>query len=193
VDYPVKTLGQLRPILQGFRKAAGFTQAMMASHLGVTQQTYAQLETNPAAVSVERLFRVLRVLDVDLTLAQSAAQPQQGERAARTAPPSAAPSPARLSAASRKATAGAAKTSSVEATGQGKRTSPTQPPRKKQTAPATPARAKEPAKRARAKTAPTTAPTTARKIASKTAGKTASATQRNAAKASRGSKHRENW
>jgi HTH-type transcriptional regulator/antitoxin HipB len=56
VDYPIKTLNRLRPILLGFRKAAGLAQAMMASHLGVTQQTYAQLEANPAAVSVERLM-----------------------------------------------------------------------------------------------------------------------------------------
>lgn len=73
MDYPIKTLAQLRPILQGFRKAAGLTQAAMASHLGVTQQTYAQLEANPAAVSVDRLFRVLRVLGVDLTLIPNAA------------------------------------------------------------------------------------------------------------------------
>jgi HTH-type transcriptional regulator/antitoxin HipB len=79
VDYPIKTLSQLRPILKGFRKAAGLTQAMMASHLGVTQQTYAQLEANPAAVSVERLFRVLRVLNVDLMLTQTAhALPKAG-------------------------------------------------------------------------------------------------------------------
>lgn len=73
MNYPIKTLSQLRPILQGFRKAAGLTQAGMASHLGVTQQTYAQLEANPAAVSVDRLFRVLRVLEVDLTLIPRAA------------------------------------------------------------------------------------------------------------------------
>jgi HTH-type transcriptional regulator/antitoxin HipB len=72
VDYPVKTLSQLRPILLGFRKAAGLTQAAMAAHLGVTQQTYAQLEANPAAVSVERLFKVLRVLGVNLMLTQTA-------------------------------------------------------------------------------------------------------------------------
>ncbi|MFP4895098.1 helix-turn-helix transcriptional regulator [Paraburkholderia sp. EG304] len=71
MDYAIKTLSQLRPILQGFRKAAGLTQTAMAAHLGVTQQTYAQLEANPAAVSVERLFRVLRVLQVDLKLTQS--------------------------------------------------------------------------------------------------------------------------
>jgi HTH-type transcriptional regulator / antitoxin HipB len=76
MDYSVRTLGQLRPILKGFRKTAGLTQAMMASRLGVTQQTYAQLEANPAAVSVERLFKVLRTLNVDLTLAQSAVPSQ---------------------------------------------------------------------------------------------------------------------
>lgn len=75
MNHPVKTLSQLRPILLGFRKAAGLTQAMVASHLGVTQQTYAQLEANPEAVSVERFFKVLRVLSVDLMLTQSD-QPQ---------------------------------------------------------------------------------------------------------------------
>ena len=73
MNYPVKTVAQLRPLLQGFRKAAGLTQAMLASRLGVTQQTYAQLEADPSAVSVERLFKVLRVLEVDVVLAQTAA------------------------------------------------------------------------------------------------------------------------
>jgi HTH-type transcriptional regulator/antitoxin HipB len=49
----------------------------MASHLGVTQQTYAQLEANPAAVSVERLFKVLRVLEVELVLSQAGTQPDK--------------------------------------------------------------------------------------------------------------------
>ncbi|EEA01439.1 transcriptional regulator, XRE family [Burkholderia sp. H160] len=74
MDYAIKTLSQLRPILQGFRKAAGLTQAAMAAHLGVTQQTYAQLEANPATVSVERLFRVLRILQVDLKLTQTGSE-----------------------------------------------------------------------------------------------------------------------
>jgi len=71
MDYSLKTLSQLRPILIGFRKAAGLTQAAAAARLGVTQQTYAQLEANPAAVSVERLFKVLRVLDVELALTRA--------------------------------------------------------------------------------------------------------------------------
>ncbi|WP_241290178.1 helix-turn-helix domain-containing protein [Burkholderia stabilis] len=66
--FPVQTLTQLRPILVGFRKSAGLTQAQLAARLGVTQQSYAQLEANPSAVSIERLFKVLNTLGVRLTL-----------------------------------------------------------------------------------------------------------------------------
>ncbi|MBN3835103.1 helix-turn-helix transcriptional regulator [Burkholderia sp. Ac-20344] len=69
MTFPVQTLTQLRPILVGFRKAAGLTQAQLAARLGVTQQSYAQLEANPSAVSIERLFKVLNTLGVHMTLA----------------------------------------------------------------------------------------------------------------------------
>jgi HTH-type transcriptional regulator / antitoxin HipB len=71
VDYPVKTPLQLRPLLVGFRKAAGLTQARVASHLGITQQTYAQLEAKPESASMDRLFQVLKLLGVDLVLTQT--------------------------------------------------------------------------------------------------------------------------
>lgn len=78
VDYPLKTPLQLRPLLVGFRKAAGRTQATMASHLGITQQTYAQLEAKPESVSMDRLFHVLKLLGVNVVLTQ-ALDPQQSE------------------------------------------------------------------------------------------------------------------
>ncbi|PRC94401.1 helix-turn-helix transcriptional regulator [Solimicrobium silvestre] len=69
MEYPIKTLSQLRLVLQGFRKAAGLTQAAMASQLGITQQSYAQIEANPAVSSMERLYKILRILNVELILA----------------------------------------------------------------------------------------------------------------------------
>lgn len=90
--FPVQTLSQLRPILVGFRKSAGFTQAQLAARLGVTQQSYAQLEANPSAVSIERLFKVLNVLGVRLAL-----EPGTPDDAA--APAGTAPVPKRTSAA----------------------------------------------------------------------------------------------
>ena len=71
VSYPIKTVDQLAPTLKAFRRAAGLTQADLAARLGITQQTYARLETNPQTVSLARFLRVLSVLDVQMTLATS--------------------------------------------------------------------------------------------------------------------------
>lgn len=85
MNYPIKTLGQLRPLLQGFRKSAGLTQAQLAERLGVTQQTYARFEADPSTASVERLFRVMRVLGIELTLddARAPGDPVAGSPAPR--------------------------------------------------------------------------------------------------------------
>lgn len=80
--YPIKTLNQLRPLLLGFRKANGLTQKDVSERLGVTQQTYARLEANPASASIERLFKVFTVLGVEITLspvAGSSEMMQSGE------------------------------------------------------------------------------------------------------------------
>ncbi|WP_080151417.1 helix-turn-helix domain-containing protein [Salmonella enterica] len=66
--YSLKTLNQIRPLLIGFRKANGLTQKEVSERLGVTQQTYARLEANPASASMERLFRVFTVLGVEMVL-----------------------------------------------------------------------------------------------------------------------------
>ncbi|ANN69153.1 helix-turn-helix transcriptional regulator [Bordetella bronchialis] len=68
MDYPVRTLQQLRPILQGFRKAKGLTQAQLAARLGITQQSYAKLEAAPEKASFDRVFRILQMLRVELAL-----------------------------------------------------------------------------------------------------------------------------
>ncbi|BCF99521.1 hypothetical protein PPGU19_040900 [Paraburkholderia sp. PGU19] len=85
MDYSVKTLSQLRPVLRGFRKAAGLTQAMLAERLGITQQSYAQFEADPAAAGVERLFKVLRLLNAGITLSQDAPSPANAAPVAKMA------------------------------------------------------------------------------------------------------------
>lgn len=69
--YPIKTLGQLTLILKGFRKEKGLTQAAVAEKLGITQQSYAYFEANPATATLERLFMVLRLMDVEISLDQT--------------------------------------------------------------------------------------------------------------------------
>ena len=72
VNYPIKTLSQLPLILKGFRKERGLTQAAMAEKLGITQQSYAYFEANPATTTLDRLFMVLRMLGVEISLNQAA-------------------------------------------------------------------------------------------------------------------------
>lgn len=82
VDYPLKTVSQLRPLLLGFRKKSGLTQEKLAQRLGISQQSYAAFEAHPAAASVERLFRVLRLLSVDMRLLSTEADLAPAPRAA---------------------------------------------------------------------------------------------------------------
>ena len=80
--YPIRTLNQLRPLLLGFRKANGLTQKDVSERLGVTQQTYARLEANPASASIERLFKVFTVLGLEISLSSvkgSSEMMQSGE------------------------------------------------------------------------------------------------------------------
>lgn len=71
MNYPIKTLSQLPLLLKGFRKKRGVTQAIMAEKLGITQQSYAYFEANPATATLDRLFMVLRLLGVEITLEQA--------------------------------------------------------------------------------------------------------------------------
>ena len=66
MQFPLQTIDQLKPLIQGFRKRAGLTQAAMAEKLGITQQSYAQMESNLHSTSVERLYTILRLLNVEL-------------------------------------------------------------------------------------------------------------------------------
>ena len=72
--YSIKTLKQLPLFLTGFRKEKGLTQAAMAERLGISQQAYARFEANPETATLERLFLVLRTLDVEISLAHSDAK-----------------------------------------------------------------------------------------------------------------------
>lgn len=88
-DYPLNTLNQLRPLLIGFRKARGLTQKDLSERLGVTQQTYARLEANPASASIERLFKVFSVLGVKISFSSATTSSEKkptGERLKSNAP-----------------------------------------------------------------------------------------------------------
>ena len=66
VNYTINTLDQIKPILIGFRKSNGLSQKALAEKLGISQQSYQTLESAPQKVTIERLFKVLSILDIKL-------------------------------------------------------------------------------------------------------------------------------
>ena len=97
-DIRVQIPEQLPMLLQGFRKAAGLTQAEAARRLGVTQQTFSSLERNAHRMSAERLMALLSLLGVSLVLRQDRAEGAAVSVASaadhdETTPASASPSP----------------------------------------------------------------------------------------------------
>ena len=97
-DFRVQIPEQLPMLLQGFRKAAGLTQAEAARRLGVTQQTFSSLERNAHRMSAERLRALLSLLGVSLVLRQDRAEGAAVSVASaadhdETTPASASPSP----------------------------------------------------------------------------------------------------
>lgn len=66
MDYRITSLSQLSFILKGLRKKKHMSQTDLAKELNISQQAVAKLESNPESTSVERLYRVLRILDVNI-------------------------------------------------------------------------------------------------------------------------------
>ena len=99
MDYSLKTVSQLRPMLLGFRKQAGLTQEKVAQRLGISQQSYAAFEAHPESASVDRLFRVLRLFAVEMRLSTAASPPVNAARGnpARKAAAPAAPAKRKVS------------------------------------------------------------------------------------------------
>lgn len=76
MDYPVRTVKQLEPILKAFRKGKGLTQADLALKTGVSQQALSALESKPHRASFERLLAYLAALDVEIVLRNKESDPQ---------------------------------------------------------------------------------------------------------------------
>lgn len=66
--YPVQTPEQLGAILRGYRLERELTQGDLAKSVGLAQSAISFAETHPDRIGVERLFRILAGLNVELVL-----------------------------------------------------------------------------------------------------------------------------
>lgn len=73
MDYPILLPDQLASHLKSLRKARSLTQLQLGRLLGLGQVRIAEIEANPAAISVDQLFKLLSALNVGVVLRESAA------------------------------------------------------------------------------------------------------------------------
>jgi HTH-type transcriptional regulator/antitoxin HipB len=77
--YPIKTPQQLGAVLQGFRKQRGLTQAQVARVSGLLQSAVSELELDSSTASLNRIFKLLAALDLELVVRSRGAAPKVSE------------------------------------------------------------------------------------------------------------------
>jgi HTH-type transcriptional regulator/antitoxin HipB len=77
--YPIKTPQQLGAVLQGFRKQRGLTQAQVARTGGLLQSAVSELELDSSTASLNRIFKLLAALDLELVVRSRGAFPKVSE------------------------------------------------------------------------------------------------------------------
>ena len=69
--FPIQSPSQLSVHIKSLRKARGLTQTALGERIGVKQVRMADIENNPASVSLDQLLQVLHALDARLLLADT--------------------------------------------------------------------------------------------------------------------------
>lgn len=96
MDYPISFAESLRKHLRALRKDRGLTQAQLGEKLGVGQARIAEIESNPGAISVDQLLKIMSVLGAALVL-KDARTSAPGQNAPATSEPSATHKPSKPS------------------------------------------------------------------------------------------------
>ncbi|WP_194711932.1 helix-turn-helix domain-containing protein [Noviherbaspirillum soli] len=80
---PIRTTGQLGPVLRSLRKARGWSQAELGRRVGLSQERISAIESRPEKVNLDTLLTLAMALDAELSIgarAQAASTPESGEQ-----------------------------------------------------------------------------------------------------------------
>ncbi|MFS0757233.1 helix-turn-helix domain-containing protein [Noviherbaspirillum sp. 1P10PC] len=80
---PIRTTGQLGPVLRSLRKARGWSQAELGRRVGLSQERISAIESRPEKVNLDTLLTLAMALDAELSIGarvQAATAPASGEQ-----------------------------------------------------------------------------------------------------------------
>jgi HTH-type transcriptional regulator / antitoxin HipB len=79
MQYPAKTPAQLGDILRGYRRSKKLNQRTVGQFVGLPQNSVSVIETHTDTVSVERLFKLLSALGLEMLIAEKSSGPPSAQ------------------------------------------------------------------------------------------------------------------
>lgn len=80
---PIRTTGQLGPVLRNLRKARGWSQAELGRRVGLSQERISAIENRPEKVNLDTLLTLAMALDAEWSIGArptTANPPDAGEQ-----------------------------------------------------------------------------------------------------------------
>jgi HTH-type transcriptional regulator/antitoxin HipB len=80
---PIRTTGQLGPVLRSLRKARGWSQAELGRRVGLSQERVSAIENRPEKVNLDTLLTLAMALDAEWSIGPrppAATAPETGEQ-----------------------------------------------------------------------------------------------------------------
>jgi HTH-type transcriptional regulator/antitoxin HipB len=67
---PIRTTGQLGPVLRSLRKARGWSQAELGRRVGLSQERISAIESRPEKVNLDTLLTLAMALDAEWSIGE---------------------------------------------------------------------------------------------------------------------------
>ena len=77
MNTPIRTTGELGPLLKRLRKAQNMSQTDLGRRIGLSQERISVIETQPEKVTMDNLLTVLMALGAHFAVVEPAAKTQE--------------------------------------------------------------------------------------------------------------------
>ena len=70
METPVRTSGDLGPLIKRLRKAKNWSQTELGRHVGLSQERISAMENHPETVTLDKLLTLMMALDVHFNVVE---------------------------------------------------------------------------------------------------------------------------
>lgn len=85
METPIRTTGDLGPLIKRLRKAKNWSQTELGQRVGLSQERISAMENHPETVTMDKLLTLMMALDAHFNVVQLDPQPSTTTDSARKA------------------------------------------------------------------------------------------------------------